>query len=134
MSREYTSNLINDIEMTKKFNSVAYSVARSLRTKYFSLYDYMSEDDVVMECWSKILSTDICFDETRNCKFESFVRIIVNSVCLDLCRKIRKHEVVSSLDYVFSFEDGENTTLADFIPDCTVEDIFKDIEIQGILE
>lgn len=129
----HTSNLINDAELSAKFNEEAYAAASSLRTKYYSLFQFMSEDDIVMECWDKILRQDIGFDETKKCKFSSFVRMMVNNRCIDLSRKIQKHEGVLSLDTPHSSDDGDSVTLLDYVADTQCQDLYDDIEIRDII-
>lgn len=131
--KEYKSNLINDEELAKKFSEEAFLVARSLRTKYFSLFEFMTEDDIVMECWDKILRQDIGFDDTKNCKFSSFVRMMVNNRCIDLCRKIQKHEGILSLDSTYSSDDGDTSTLMDYVPDRDSYDVCEDVGVRDVI-
>jgi DNA-directed RNA polymerase specialized sigma24 family protein len=130
---QYTSNLILDEEMTKKFNAEALLVARSLRPKYFSLFEFMTEEDIVMECWDKILRQDIGFDDSKKCKFSSFVRMMVNNRCIDMCRKIQKHEGVLSLNSTYSSDEGDTSTLSDYIPDTKSNNDFEEMEVESVI-
>jgi DNA-directed RNA polymerase specialized sigma24 family protein len=129
----YTSNLINNEELARRFTSEAYAAAASLKTKYYSLFQFMNEDDIVMECWDKILRQDISYDDSKRCKFSSFVRMMVNNRCIDLSRKIQKHEGVVSLDQPHTSSDGDSVTLLDFIADQECQDRYDDIEIRDII-
>lgn len=129
----YTSNLINNEELAQRFNEEAYAAALSLKTKYYSLFQFMTEDDVVMECWDKILRQDIGFDESKKCKFSSFVRMMVNNRCIDLSRKIQKHEGVLSLDTPHSSDEGDSVTLLDYIADSQCQDQYDGIEVRDII-
>lgn len=130
--RIYTSNLILDKELAVEFNRVAYQIAGKLRLKYFSLFTYMSEDDVVMECWDKILSQDISFRTDKPFKFESFVWMIVNCKCIDMSRKIRKHANLISLDGVITIgNQSQNMSMDKILADERL-DFIRDIEVQDI--
>lgn len=134
MDKQYTSNIINDEDLARRFSSEAFIAARNLRSKYFSLFEFMTEDDIVMECWDKILRQDIGFDTTRNCKFESFVRMMVNNRCIDMCRKIQKHEDNLSLDAKYTTEKNDMTTLADYIPDTYSYDDILYVEVMDVID
>lgn len=121
-------NLLADPELTKRFQEEALRVTRSLKYKFYNVFDQMSEDDVVSECWIKIISQNISFDETRNCKFESFVRMIVTSKLIDLTRSINvssRCPIWQSLDespFINDYQDSEKITRADIIPDDSIEE------------
>ena len=51
-----TSNLVNDPELTRKFQDEATRVASLMKHKYYQVFNVMEVDDVVNECWKKILS------------------------------------------------------------------------------
>ena len=133
-NKEYTSNLINNPEYTKRFTEEALKVANLLSKKYYSLFHYMSSEDIVMECWDKILRQDISFDDTKRCKFESFVRMIVNSRCIDMCRKIEKFENDLSLDCPLQSDETGQTTLENFIPNFKSESMLNGVEIRSIID
>lgn len=111
------SNLLNDPELSLRFHREALSVAYSLRQKYFSVFQFMTAEDLVMECWSKILRQNISFQDDKGCKFETFVRMMVRNRCIDMSRSIRRHEGVLSLDEEFMGTNGEAVSLNEFISD-----------------
>lgn len=127
-SNEPRCNLLADPKLTMRFQKEALKVARSLRYKYYNVFDQMSEEDVVSECWMKIISQNISFDESRNCKFESFVRMIVTSRLIDLTRSINvssRCPVWQSLDespFSGDLQDTEKITRSDVIPDERIDE------------
>lgn len=127
-SLEPRCNLLSDPKLTVRFQEEALKVTRSLKYKFYNVFDQMSEEDVVSECWIKIIQQNISFDDTRNCKFESFVRMIVTSKLIDLTRSINvssRCPVWQSLDespFNGNDPDMEKVTRADIVPDESIEE------------
>lgn len=117
--KEYTSNLVNDNELMMKFNKSALVITRSLKKKYYTVFRFYTEDDIVSDCWCKILAQDISYDETKGCKFDTFVRMIVHGVVYDSWRRIRVRglDKTSSLDATMTAPNGEEYSIYDVIPD-----------------
>lgn len=129
---EYTSNLVKDEALALRFNQAAYKAVRGLKSKYFSLFCYMTEDDVVLALWEKILSQDISYDETKK-NIDSFARMMVNNRCIDLSRMIRKHEGVVSLDSTYTSDDGDDVTLENFIEDRSSSEFAEDLALREMI-
>lgn len=126
------SNLLTDKELMQRFNKQALIVARDLRKKYYSVFYYITEEDLVSECWDKIARQNIGFNSERGCKFETFVRMLVSNRCKDMCRRFEKLENITSLDKDIS-KDSEGTTLMEFVEDkrCYGEGF---LEIESVID
>ena len=118
---DLTSNLVNDIELTKKFNERALFTIERKQHKYFQVfYDYTVED-VLMECWVKIVSQDISYDSTKS-SFDTFVYRIVECKLIDLLRFVsRRGEKPYSLDFEYSDLDSDRSELVGMVKDINVE-------------
>ena len=79
------TNLTKDAETIKKFNEEALRAIRILKHRFYIVFESMDDEDVVSECWKKILSQNISYDESKS-KFSSFVMMIVTSKLTDLAR------------------------------------------------
>ena len=124
MKEEHTrkSNLVTDPELAEKFQKEIKSTSEVyLRQKYSSLGELATPDDVVIECWLKILRTGMDWDSSRG-KLSTFSRVIVDGVCLDMWRKYKRHYGHISLEYEMR---GDETT--DTVED-TIRDYRSDIE------
>ena len=127
------SNLITDPELTEMFQIEATRVAGSLYYKFYQVYETMEVDDVVSECWQKIIRQNISYDPTKGAKFNTFVRMIVTQRLIDLTRSLNTGD---KIPYTVSLEEevefGSNTstvTRKDIIPDTSSETNFNLIEI-----
>ena len=126
------SNLLVDEELALKFNKQALIVARDLKKKYYSVFHYITEEDLVNECWDKISRQNIGYDSSKGCKFETFVRMLVSNRCIDMSRRFEKLENTTSLDKDVS-KDSEGATLMEFVEDkrCYDDGFF---EIESVID
>lgn len=122
MNKRKKSNLVTDPELAEKFQKEIKSTSEVyLRQKYQALSELATPEDVVMECWVKILSTGMDWDSNRS-KLSTFSRIVVDGVCLDMWRKYKRHYGNLSLEYEMAGD--ENT---DIVED-TIRDYKADFE------
>ena len=131
---ERKSNILENRELIKRFNEVATSYAKLLKLKNYPIFSFMTVDDVVMESWKKVVQQGVSYDSNRGCKFDTFVRMIVSSVCGDLDRKNKKFYTTTSLDaeVVHRDEDMDTTTVSHFEED---RDNFMDLlNTEDVLE
>ena len=130
-----SSNIINDAEMCQRFYREALRVTNSLRYRFFTVFEQMTSEDVVMECFVKILKGDISFDDSKNCKFETFVRMIVTCQLTDELKSLgasKRSGVCIPLDSeVPGIDgDGETNTLYNTISDERSKFLFDYSEIR----
>ena len=130
-----SSNIINDSVMCQRFFKEALKVTNSLKYRYFSVFEQMTAEDVVMECFVKILKGNISFDESKKCKFETFVRLIVTSQLTDELKRLsasKRSGICLSLDSEVPGMDNdeESSTLYNTIGDTRSQYYFEYSEIQ----
>ena len=133
-----TSNLVNDLELTMKFQEVASQIAGSLYYKFYQVYEEMDVEDVVSECWQKILRQNISYDESKGANFRTFTRMIVTQRLIELTRernRIDRIPYLVSLDQELekSETSSQVSTRADLIPDERAEQSFTYSELQDEL-
>lgn len=126
------SNLVIDPELAEQFQKEIKSTSEVfLRQKYFSLGTMVTPEDVVIECWIKILRTGMDWDSSRS-KLSTFSRIVVDGVCLDMWRKHKRHYGNMSLDYELD-DDDNSESMVDIIRDYTAD--FDDlVSIKSVLK
>lgn len=134
-----TSNLVSDPELTRRFQAEATRVASLMQLKYYQVFNVMEVEDVVNECWKKVLSQDISFNPEKGAKFETFVHMIVNAKLIDLTRSLntaRRIPVVWSLDAGADNDHDESntTTRFDLISDDDYEEHLRALELMQELQ
>lgn len=127
------SNIVENPEMCERFFKEALRVTNSLKYRFFSVFEQMTSEDVVMECFLKVLKYNISYDETKNCKFETFVRIIVTSQLTDELKKLsasKRSAVCISLDSEVPGAEGDDevTTLYNVVGDTKSQYYFEYLE------
>ena len=60
------SNIVSDLDMCKRFFKEALRVTHSLRYRYFSVFEQMTAEDIVMECFLKVLKAKIHLRHLRD--------------------------------------------------------------------
>jgi DNA-directed RNA polymerase specialized sigma24 family protein len=114
------SNLITNQELTELFQKEIKSTSEVyLRQKYHMLGELATPEDVVIECWIKILRTGMDWDSSRG-KLSTFSRVIVDGVCLDMWRKHQRHYGNISLEYEMGNSDTADS-FSDIIKDYNTE-------------
>ena len=128
-----SSNIISDIELCERFYKEALRVTNSLKYRYFSVFEQMTPEDIVMECYVKVLKGNISFDDSKGCKFETFVRMIVTCQLTDELKRLsasKRSGVCISLDSEVPGVDGEETnTLYNTIGDTRSQYCFDYSEV-----
>ena len=107
-----SSNIINDLDMCKRFSKEALRVTNSLKYRYASVFEHMTSEDIVMECFVKVLKGDISYDNSKGCKFETFVRMLVSCQLIDELKRLsasKRSGVCMSLDSDVPGVEGEET-------------------------
>jgi len=124
ISNQSSSNLINNPEIIEKFNSEARKILYSLYHKYYQVFEVMEVDDVIGECWKKILSKNISYDPSKGTSFRTFTYMIVTSKLIDITRIIN-HTPIPNIVGI----DNDDMDILDTVP-CTKSTYeFKKLEI-----
>ena len=130
------SNLTTDPELTLRFQETATRFAWALKYRFYQVFEEMEVDDVVSECWQKIIRQSISYDEEK-ANFNTFVRMIVTQRLIELTRTRNR---IDRIPYLVSIDQeidngtstsNQSTTRADLIPDERSEAAFVTYEIMS---
>lgn len=124
ISKQSSSNLISNPEMIEQFNIEAKKIACSLYHKYYQVFEVMDVDDVVDECWKKVIGKDISYDPSKGTSFRTFVYMIVSSKLIDLTRIINHTPIPN----IINIDDSENQVI-DTVQCPKSRSAFKQVEI-----
>lgn len=78
----YTTPLASDVELQKRFNQSVLRSVKIQKGKYPSVFRVYDDDDILSECWIKVLQADAAYDENRG-TMNSWVYKIVSNVLKD---------------------------------------------------
>ena len=95
-----------DEDFIDRFYKEAIKVAYGLKSKYKPLFCLITVEDLVQESLIKALRSRSRYDSKKG-SFESFVRTIVYSKCIDLHRTCVKFELYS-LDYQYNISGNDD--------------------------
>lgn len=118
---EVIRNTYSD-EFLESFYREAIKVAYSLKPKYWSLFNVITPEDLVQESMIKILRSSVRYDENK--ALGGFVRVVVQSVCIDLSRAVARKELCLSLDYQFDVNSSTDESLKS-VYEMEIQNIFE---------
>ena len=128
------SNIVDDAAMCKRFFQEALRVTNSLKYRYFSVFEQMTSEDIVMECFLKVLKGGISYDSSKGCKFETFVRMIVTCQLTDELKRLsasKRSGICMSLDSeIPGTDEEESNTLYNTIGDTHSQYLFDYSEVR----
>lgn len=110
-------------EFLEDFYDEALKVAYSLKNRYWSLFSVITPEDLVQESLIKILKSSVKYDESR--LLGGFVRVVVQSKCVDLSRAVARGEQCLSLDYQFDISTGKSSESFKNVYEKGLESLFE---------
>lgn len=78
----YTTPLASDVNLQKEFNQSVLRSVQMQKGKYPTVFRVYDDDDILAECWIKVLQADAIFNEQRG-TLNSWVYKIVSNVLKD---------------------------------------------------